>query len=106
MQNIKPLEMPQYRNDIDEYQFHYNEDILNQMESDEESLVEDDEMMQELIDNENLDGQSCDENSPYVIVRDENGIKRKIRKSTYIWMLSEPNERISNDRLRRVQVKN
>lgn len=96
-------------NDIDEYTFSCNENIFNQIESDEECLIEDiddDEMMQALVEDESLDVQSCDENSPYVIVRDENGIKRKIRKSTYIWMLSEPSERISNDRLRRVQVKN
>lgn len=95
-------------NNIDEYEFRYNEDIFDQMESDEESPIEDIdeyEAMQTLMDDDNLDTQSCDENSPFVIIRDEDGIKRKIRKSTYIWMLSEPSERISNDRLRRVQVK-
>lgn len=95
-------------NNIDEYVFHYNQDIFDQLEDDEERQPEDidgNEIMQTLTDDDSLDAQLCDENSPYLIVRDENGIKRKIRKSTYVWMLSEPSERISNDRLRRVQVK-
>lgn len=63
-------------NNIDDYEFHYNEDIFNHMESDENSSIEDideDEAMQTLTDDENLDTISCDENSPYVIVRDDNG---------------------------------
>lgn len=97
-------------NNIDTFEFSCKEGIFDQDESDEDDCTQDvlideyideDEMMKDNI----LDSETCDENSPYIIIRDENEIKRKIRKSTYVWMLSEPSERISSDRLRRVQVK-
>lgn len=52
------------------------------------------------------DEMDVDVNSRFVIVNDENGTKRKILKSTLIWMLTEPSEKISNDRLKRVQIHN
>lgn len=39
----------------------------------------------------------------FVDVVDADGSTRKIRKSTLIWMLSERNEKLSSDRLKRVQ---
>lgn len=103
IQNASNLGM-QTNKCIDEYEFHYSEEIFNQIESsDEENSIED---IDETDDGYLTNTQSCAENSPFVIVLDENGVERKIRKSTYIWMLSEPSERISNDRLRRVQVRN
>lgn len=45
------------------------------------------------------------EKSPFTAVYDENGVERIVRKSTLIWMLCESSETLSNDRLRRVQVK-
>lgn len=45
-----------------------------------------------------------DENSPYVELRFDNNSKRAVvRKSTFVWMLRPDWQRLSNDRLRRVQ---
>lgn len=56
----------------------------------------------ESIDDSEEDG--IEEDSPFTIVIDESGIKRVVRKTTYVWMLSEQSEKLSKDRLRRVQV--
>lgn len=90
-------------NNIDEYTFQCNENISNLEENDEDYWNEDvgeDETEEDFFDTEKIA-----ENSPYIVVNDENGIKKKIRKSTYVWMLAEPSEKISNDRLRRVQTR-
>lgn len=95
-------------NNIDTFEFQSKEGIFDPDEDDEDCCTEniaEDEMIQNLPEDDQLDSESCDENSPYIIVRDESGVKRKIRKSIYIWMLTEPSERISNDRLRRFQAK-
>lgn len=39
--------------------------------------------------------------SAFVEVRDENGVERIVRKSTLIWMLTEPSQFLSKDRLNR-----
>lgn len=57
------------------------------------------------ISNETIDAaENIDENSPLVIVLDENGINRIVRKSTLVWMLSESTETLSKDRLRRFKI--
>lgn len=50
------------------------------------------------------EGDNIDENSSVTVVYDEDGVKRIVRKSTLLWMLCEPSEKLSKDRLRRVQV--
>lgn len=44
------------------------------------------------------------ENTHYTNVIDENGDKKIIRKSTLVWLFTEPGAAVSKDRLRRVQV--
>lgn len=39
--------------------------------------------------------------SAFVLIKDENGVERKVRKSTLIWMLTEPSQFLSKDRLSR-----
>lgn len=99
------------------------EEYINEDE-DEEDIYEvvQEEMENELSDEPQIFDNSCaiavenniehensddvlNENSPLVYVIDNNNQKRKIRKSTLVWMLTEPFEKLSKDRLRRVQVK-
>lgn len=39
--------------------------------------------------------------SAFVQITDESGVQRKVRKSTFIWMLTEPSQFLSKDRLSR-----
>lgn len=74
-------------------------DNENEVNSD---LENNDEETYELIDDFEQNG--IGEGSPFIVVKDENGINRVIRKTTYTWLLSEQSEKLSKDRLRRVQV--
>lgn len=50
--------------------------------------------------------QVVDESGPYVELRFENNIKRTVvRKSSLVWLLRKDKQRLSSDRLRRVQCK-
>lgn len=50
---------------------------------------------------ENLAAEEDDDNgNAYTFVVDEDGIQRKIRKSTLVWMLTDPYVPLSKDRLR------
>lgn len=82
---------------FDEYEFQSRVNFET-IESDRDTLF--DEEVEEI---ENADDDS-NEHSPFTTVIDENGSEMVIRKSTLIWMLSEPSKAISKDRLRRVQV--
>lgn len=44
-------------------------------------------------------------NSPYTLISDGRGGLSRIRKSTLVWALSAPTQRLSNDRLSRVQIR-
>lgn len=80
------------------------------IDDNEDDFIDDAEISQEFDDwnDESTENQifseHIDEKSPYTTVYDENDVKRIVRKSTLVWMLCEPNETLSNDRLRRVQV--
>lgn len=61
--------------------------------------------MDEIYDDENMPfDDEIDENSSFVVVKDINGANRVVRKPTLIWMLCEPSEKLSKDRLKRVQI--
>lgn len=47
-----------------------------------------------------------DGNSPFVQVLDKDGKERIIRKGSVVWKETQPRERLSNDRLKRVQSQN
>lgn len=46
-----------------------------------------------------------DGNSPFVQVLDEDGTTKLIKKSAIVWDASQPKEKLSNDRLKRVQAR-
>lgn len=96
---------------IDDFQIKTNikfdEDDYSEFPNDEDIEAEMDmEMDVDEFDADELnsDNMVVDINSRYVVVRDEDGFKRKILKQTYLWMLIEPSEKISNERWIRVQV--
>lgn len=83
--------------DDNEEDFEFGDDIdldVLENESNDYSEIQGDENTSENV----------EENSPFIAVYDEDGVKRIIRKSTLLWMLCEPSEFVSKDRLRRVQV--
>lgn len=95
--------------DIDEFQIRSRINLY----SEEESSDEENEIcfeMHELDVNHNEVNEESGEDifedgirKDLVKVIDENGVERIIRKSTYVWMLTDPSVRLSNDRLRRFQ---
>lgn len=78
------------------------EEYAFQSRIDMQDIIDDDCSMEE---DENEDSDPDDETAFTTIV-DENGEEMIIRKSTLVWMLTEPSIAMSNDRLRRVQVTN
>lgn len=83
----------EFQSKIDEITDEEN-DLSNQIEEgpeEDEYANEDDELT---------------EQTAFTKIIDENGEEFTIRKSTLVWMLTEPSVSISKDRLRRVQVSN
>ncbi|XP_031638592.1 uncharacterized protein LOC116350795 [Contarinia nasturtii] len=95
-------------NNIDEFEIRSNLQFDEEEEDDTEAFIENTNAEDEevILAESDKDEMEVDETSRFVIVHDENGAKKKILKSTLIWMLTEPRDKISNDRLRRVQVHN
>lgn len=100
-------------NNVDSYQFKSHSIVdLNDDEDDDVDFIDGNcEEVTEFFNDhggqtgeESLDMEFPDQNSHLVAVYDENGHERIIRKSTLIWMLTEPGIAISKDRLRRVQI--
>lgn len=48
--------------------------------------------------------EEIEENSPLTYVVDEMGVRRLISKSAYLWMITEPGLKLSNDRQRRFRI--
>lgn len=95
--------------DIDEYHFEAPKifsDILcsDDENSDEEGMKEDEWNDGDM--NDGITGRTNEEIcSSYVVILDESGVERVVRKSTYLWMLTEQYEKLSNDRIKRFQKK-
>lgn len=51
-----------------------------------------------------FDDEEIGEKSIFTIVTDEDGIKWKVRKSSLVWMLTDPSTSLSKDRLRRFKA--
>lgn len=49
----------------------------------------------------NIQSEDIDVNSPLTYIIDEKGIRRLISKSAYLWMITEPGIKMSNDRFKR-----
>lgn len=56
------------------------------------------------FDDEEDNDNQLEADSAFTTVTDEDGQQRVIRKSTFVWLLTEPGSVVSKDRLRRVQV--
>lgn len=109
-------------NEIDEFELKSRLRISENDEEDDEELIEElyeqedgdierisensdqtitefyDELQEEIIPDSNT-------NSTLIQVMDENGLQKTIPKSTYVWMITEPSAKLSNDRLRRFKLK-
>lgn len=94
------LSLGMHADNIDHYNFQTRVDT---------ETIENDSINTTLMDEDIQDDESNDNlhlNSPFTTIVDENGVETVFRKSTLVWMLSEPSVAISKDRLRRVQVSN
>lgn len=84
-----------------------SEDECNDGNSDGESYVE--STQEDPLNDENMDGKAAGEinetHSQYVTIVDESGVERLVRKTTYLWLLTEGYDKLSNDRLKRFQKK-
>lgn len=84
-----------------------SEDECNDGNSDEESYAE--STQEDPLNGEDMDGEAAGElnetHSHYVTIMDESGVERLVRKTTYLWMLTEGYDKLSNDRLKRFQKK-
>lgn len=102
---------------IDTHEFQSNLFVVTENEIDIEDENETDEnfsekggFFNEMLDNEDdyeedeQLNEKFESNSAFTKVVDESGETRIIRKSTLVWMLTEPGVVLSKDRLRRVQV--
>lgn len=104
---------PQNISNIDHFEFisrlsfNQNDDEIyadfNDEDHDEDNFIdhtlETFENADELVDLDEMD-----ENSPLVCVEDENGDKKIISKSAYLWMITEPGLKMSNDRYKRFRI--
>lgn len=84
-------------NNIDEYQFRTTISLAEIYEEEDDEAISD--MLAEPFEN-----RDSEEKSRFTTVIDENGEERILRKSTLVWMLTEPGVGLSKDRLRRVQL--
>lgn len=101
--DIDTWELPNKNVDVDdlsyeEDEFNENEEIIY-YDNDENASENDDDFED---DNACLMDES-DESKNWVIVV-ENGVEKSIRKGTLVWLLSESREKLSKDRLTRVQA--
>lgn len=114
--------MPNILDEIDEFEFKSNHRLNKNDEETYEELYEDvddlsieniqeshvehneehefDESYEELLHDNTSE---VNPNSKFICVMDEYGKEKKILKSTFVWMITEPNAKMSNDRLKRFQ---
>lgn len=96
---------------IDEFKIPSNilldceDDFIDEETEDEHEHERENDWNNEAIENQLAD-ENINESSPLTVVYDEDGNRRIVRKSTLVWMLCEPSETLSKDRLRRVQAQN
>lgn len=74
-------------------------------ETSDEEDTEENECNYREIDDDNTSELNEEKHSPYVVILDESGVERIVRKSTYLWMLTEEYDKLSNDRTKRFQGK-
>lgn len=108
------LALGMHSEDIDNYKFQSHlQSTLNDdgdCDCDDEEEFENADEQATNEDNADIDTtledfETIDPRSPFVLVVDENGKEVLIRKSTLIWMLTEPGIGLSKDRLQRVRIK-
>lgn len=73
-------------------------------------VIENESEESSLDDDEDLDANACStsslSHSKFIDIQDEDGSVKTIKKSTFIWMLTESKGKLSSDRLKRVQETN
>lgn len=87
--------------DLEEYyddQMEDKYDSLHEPEIDPENIAKD-------IEFNMIKPEELDEDSPLLYVVDDKGVIQLMNKSTYLWMITEPSMKISNDRIRRFQAR-
>lgn len=114
---ITKCELPNINVDFDEFdsyesfsesdEFNFEMDQTDPFNFDEEDTVLSGILEQKLCLNEySGDDLNIDEKSRFTKITDENGDTKIVRKSSLVWLLSNSNkEKLSNDRLHRVQNK-
>lgn len=77
----------------------------SRLDDDDEDIYDsDDEEVEEIVEENAKENASDDMTlSPFLHFTDSDGTTRKVRKSTFIWMHSEHKDKLSSDRLKRVQ---
>lgn len=83
-----------------------NAKMAADLAADSESDMSQDEFFDEFdenIENDLLEDDGTSSHSKYIEVKNEDGSSKNIRKSTFLWMLSESKGKLSSDRLKRVQ---
>lgn len=98
-------------NILENYQIPYNSNICEEEDFEESECLENKQNVgDEIAETEDcieLKNSTCEKTSidhRYTHILFENGVKKKILKSTLVWLYSDGNKKISNDRLKRVQV--
>lgn len=95
---------------LENYTFQKISQLYDAVEDDEEEFEDDEqeepneiEFIDEIVEASGLE--NLTENKRFTEVICENGTKRKMRKPSLVWLLSENNYKLSNDRLKRVQTR-
>lgn len=93
-----------YSDDIDNYKVPSKLSIFD--DDNEDDIYENEDNIHDYDSNDALENENMDEHEQisFTTFTDDDGVERTIRKSTLIWMYTEPGISISKDRLRRVQV--
>lgn len=103
------LEFGMFSENIETHEFHSNQIIYENDEDEEfDEISVDDPMNQDDFSDfpDRFVENSEQPQSAFTTVVDADGKTRTIRKSTLVWILTEPGASLSKDRLRRVQVSN
>lgn len=94
--------------DENEYEDDYDDVAANEGELNNNELnetYENESTNESYIDDMEIDPlESLNPNSPLVYVIDSKGETKKIRKSTFLWMITVPGIKMSNDRTRRFKM--
>lgn len=78
-----------------------DDELTNEIE--EEAANENIDHLAENLSHENLESNNTSHNK-YILICEEDGQEKFVRKSKIVWLLSDSTKKLSNDRLKRVQM--